>query len=895
MLAAASTDTGSRPGPADIAGLYDRRDDGYRAGVYESAYRPGLYVADRDEGRVVPQFLHLHPILIAWGRLAFASDSPAPVVVLVATLGLLAFAAVARRIWPRGPWAPLATSLIALSPVLIWTHRVPLSEGPMFLFALSAWLSLLRARDSGDHGDVQRALTLVGLMTWTRGNAWLFVPVVLLVGLARQRQFVGRRAFTAGPWPLLALFCTSVAVHVATGFPYVHDELMRRLPSSLRFGPVELVVTACLGAAIWLVVDLALSRAPHSSNPVAARMLAECPRLLALVAGCAITFYVAGRWSTEFVAPYSRLDPALPTLGGPVIVLAAIGALWTSLRWQPRPGGAWLVALASIPTMTLVLYAGRGLPKLELFYYARYLVPELLPAATIAAVAAVAHIHQLLKPRSKAAATATAAVLFAGLVWSVAGHLLAHPSTRFREFAEAETAVDWLDDHLPEDAIVIAGGEGWHHGHTHNQVGGALALGRGRTVVPYRSQEACYATLHELLISEPAHAGRDGPRVFVLLNEATHNYETNEARGDAQRTIAGFDDQLPPPFAARNVGVLELFVHGLTATRDRIPHRVTRHELRMALFEVVVDPSRAGEQDVWRLASAASDDGESLTLSEHRRSDGGVCLSATDPLVVTVPPAGPASADPTSVVLVAAPGTDENNHRWRVEADGQPLSFTTPKISPRARDTLGPYLLERRPQTLSILGVADLDAAGPCEHGTLSELRLLRHGAGALDQEPVDWAVSLTRQDDLGKPFVTSDWVAARSLNRFRPGTTPTPDISGMTMRLSGGESLGFAPMLLPAAGERPVDLVVTITGSQLAPGSRLRILADDSLLVELDPPDSREASWSSPPLAWSPTRATVRVRAELVGAHGEHWVGIRDIAFFARGQWIEATQVTVD
>ncbi len=895
QLAQAGREVSERSGPMDVLGLYDKRSAEGRSGRYESAYRPGLYLSDRDRGEVVPQFFHLHPTLLAVGRLV-AADAPGDalgtglIVALEALLALLAFAAVARRLWPRGVWSLLATALFCGSPLLIWTQRVPLSEGPMLCFGLAALLSLLRARSVPEamrRRELVAAALYLGFTAWIRGNAFIVAPVFMGILLFR------RRSGGVAPHILLAMLFSSLVVHSLTSYPYLYDEIIRQMPALLGDwdpSPGALIGCGAAGSALWLVVD---GRIGHSKRLMAWAHVGFpwSPRLMALAACSILGFYATVSWGID-TAPYGRLDPAPGLLGWPLVVLAVVGVLATSLRWSPGPEQAWLVAVASIPVMTLLLYANRNLPRLELYYYGRYLVPELLPLAVLGGTAAVRILTHRLKIRGVDLAKPMAAVVSLGLIWSVAGVLWTDPVTRLREFSGAQRAVDLLARSLPADAVVIAGGEGWHHGHTHNQIGGALALGHGRQLLPYRSQEATYSSLWEILIARGA-AGKPVPPVFLLINEASHNYR----RADG-RSIAGIDDMLPSPFVASDFGFLELFVHSLTATQDRVPTRITRHQLRMVLMRVRVDPLQRLKIERWTAADLPQIGGEN--------PEGPRCLDVDEPLEILVPFSTGQDRGPTSIALIAGPGSGRQNHRWRVEVDGRRLNFDAVGISPRARDTLGPVALETRPRHIKIWGspAGPKDPVSrkgrgstptPCAHGELAELRLSPPDRSQLEASKVAWTESIVPRDDLGQAFERSEWTAARSVNRYRPGTTPRPQISGLSMRLGAGPGLEFALIYLPGGGTQPMHIVVTLTESRVSAETRLVVFVDDMEVARLNPPDNAQGTWPSGPVLWTPTRSVARVRVELHGG-GEAGTGplrvdrrddqvfIRDVTFFTHG-----------
>src|SRR5690606_14293490 len=142
---------------------------------------------------------------------------------------------------------------------------------------------------------------------------------------------------------------------------------------------------------------------------------------------------------------------------------------------------------------------------------------ELLPAAALSATAGLeALVTRLAGPTGpldasrarRRVAGALGSLPGAGLVARAVAALLRHPPLGLREHAAAGEAVEWLAERIPSDAIVIAGGEGWHHGHTHNQVGGALAMGHGVEVVPYRTREDAWLSAWELLVAGPERRGQ---------------------------------------------------------------------------------------------------------------------------------------------------------------------------------------------------------------------------------------------------------------------------------------------------------------------------------------------------------------------------------------------------
>lgn len=885
-------------GTYDILGLYPIGDDAWRRDHYDGAYRPGAYLGDREAGEVVPQFFHLHPMLLAVAGATFGPQRATWVLPWLAALWLACLACCARRLWPRGAWAVLAVALVVGSPLAIWTARTPLSENPMALFEWTAVLVALRLRDSAARepcGDWLIAGCL-GLCAFTRGNALLLLPIVLALAWLRPRgPGVEVRASARAAWLLLGSLFASIVLHAATTYPYVHDELLRQLPN-VRLGPGGLVGVAGLGALVWLLVDRLAARLPGL-----ARVQRIVPRVLVL--GCfaaAMLWWVLERDSPPD-RPFSRLDAAPILLGAPLLASAGVGLIVLARRWRPGPEQFWLVALASLVPATALLYAPRQLPQLAFFYYGRYLVPELLPAAAFAATAGIAAMvawlagpqtnpERRLEPR-RLVAGAVGIIAALGLLGSSVRPLIEHPQLRLREYDGAGAAVRWLAARMPADAIVIAGGEGWHSAHTHNQVGGALAFSHGVSVLPYRTREDAWVTAWELLVAGPQRRGEPPPPVFLLVNEAARQATRRDDDGDAIR-VALLDDQLWAPFRVERASLLELFVHALTPVGDQLPTRVARHELRMGLLRLQVDPEALARIERFDFEQRPP---AGVRVSGGQHDDGRTCVSPERPLTITIP----RSASAAHVVVITEVANEPMSRRigeWSLRVDG--VEMSPPKgLLPRPRATLGPLPLslhgpDERPETLTIelLGVElSPDALGPesCRYGHVAAIVVLpreRSSVFALEPEQIEIA-TLEPPKNLGHAIVPTTWAAGRSLSRYRAGTTPTPELAGFALRLPAGESLTFAPIDLPLAElGRPcsLDVIVTLAGTTTEGESQLHVYAGEQRIGTVHPPPMRTGSWSAEPFVWRSDvdRAQLRVELESPTSGG---VDLRDVALLCR------------
>jgi hypothetical protein len=719
----------------------------------------------------------------------------------------------------------------------------------------------------------------------------LLLPIVLAVAWLRPRGPGSRAAYL-----VVAGLLISVIVHALTSYPYLHDELLRRLPGT-GLGPISLILIAVLGAIAWFVVDREF--APHRAR-LAASLTQVIPRLLA--AGLLVAF--ALWWSLRSHAPagrpYARLDAAPILLGVPLLLAAAIGAIVIARRWRAHARDVWLLALAAVVPCTALLYAPRELPVLAFFYYGRYLVPELLPVAALLATAALeAGVRALMGPdpsRFRRHAAAVSGMLVgAGLIVSSVGPVLRYPQLRLREHAAAGQAVSWLAERLPPGSIVIAGGEGWHNGHTHNQIGGALAMAHGVEVLPYRTREDAWLSAWELLVAGPSRRGHASPPVFLLVNEAAHQY----TRDDSAR-VALIDDQLWAPFRVERASLLELFVHALTPVPDQLPTRVARHELRMALLRLSVDPAALARIHSFALADPPA----GVTISGGYADDGQACVAPNKPLRIELP----RPDDARHVVLVTADADPRSTPRWTIQVDGRALAVEPPAgLRPHPRASLGPLPLPLpaanalgAPLVIEVTAPKLPDSArspGPCPWGRVAEIRTLPHERSTLvelDPDRIE-AVTLPPDQDLGQAIVPATWVPGRSLSRYRPGTTrsdgATPDIAGVALVLPANDTLSFAPIDLPldANGRvRELELIVTLAGTWTGEDAELRVFVDEHELGTLTPPAMRRGSWVGPALRFEPTRARASFRLELLAEHGS--VEVRDLALFVHTPGIESS-----
>ena len=397
--------------------LPDQRSrDVYRAGR-GSSVQPGLYHSPT-RGDYVFQFYHLHPLWMATFADWFGDRARFHALSFFGLLGVLGLALLAFELTGSRRAAFAAGLLAATNPLHVFFSRFPVSEAVALAFSSLGFYYLARAfrglrqgaPDAAAATLAALAAACVSLVFFVRITGFLYLPALApLFGLGVWLTLRNRPAWGR----LLIGFCAAVAalygVSVLYGFGYspgyarsVYD----RTFGSLLGDGWPLVVA---GAALLAVAGLAeVARDPH--RPAVRRFLARAAdprpwiRLASLVvaaalAGSLLQAYLIG--FTEHYADdarYQRFD----IVGAGAGIFLQSGAMGWLLYVSPwlagiavggmhRPPRRWPAALlyvfvAVCMAATLLLHV----PVIfQHYYYARYLLSEIVPYTMVIAVAAI--------------------------------------------------------------------------------------------------------------------------------------------------------------------------------------------------------------------------------------------------------------------------------------------------------------------------------------------------------------------------------------------------------------------------------------------------------------------------------------------------------------------------
>ncbi len=864
-LAAAAQALDERPGPADIVGLYPVDKRPYREGVYEGAYRPGFYLADRSEGLVVPQFLHLFPALLGMTRWSLPGALTPAINLFISALWLLTSFCVGLRVFRRELPALAWTATLCLDPLAIWVGRNPLTEPLDALLWMTALLCLLRKPSDRGRAPLAAAFFL-GVTAWLRGNMWLLAPIMLLPLLVPTRTpsktepatHDGVRETTLeardtgdAPFAVLGIWwflvVSSLTVHAISSFPYLHDEL-KRLALTTSLTPTKVVWGG--GVATVAIAAAATLRHARSSRATPSLRRGAGPHRMLFVSAFYLTIgaiLVRQMWLTSVpAAGLARLDLLWPAVTVPVLILAFVGGrrlVMTSAEPHPTLAGLRTEPLCVAMVMAIagqvILYALPTLPQTGLFYYGRYLLPQLLPLAYGLCVAGLFAIgHRITRMRIRRRWEAITCVALVG--W-VASPLVFSPIQRIQEHAASRSLLESIASQIPEGSVVIAGGEGWLRAHTFNQVAGALEMEHDVTVLPYRTREAAFATAMELMVDVPPSTSSAPPTVFLLLNESTKNRPSGPG---ARRAIV--DLNLPPPLHVEPQATYELFGHRLKRSAIARPTQALRNEIRLVLASVTLDPTATSRTFSVGSASAPV---------MRERKDGSVqCIQDDRGWTFRLPPM---DAGPQWLTLRVPPAQRDHAKAWRVLARTRVLDAATLKETRAERTTLGPWLLRAPPEQLTVVGAT----ASTCDEVLTSIVvsSLAPPATGPSVREGVPHHRITPPVSERGG-YGQTHWTTGYVFNRFRLGASASYTLDGDSITLRSGHPLRFPPSAL-ASGSYEVSL--TLKGLDALDD----VAAGGRILVELEGSEPLELALDDAPSAgvWTPTVGMVKLGRRAV------------------------------
>ena len=344
-------------------------------------------------GAIVPQFMAGLPMALSAGFWIGGARAAVFMGPLFGAVAVFVFGGLAARlVGPR--WAPAAALALGVSLPEQYTSRATYSEPLaqiLFLGGLALWIDAQRtdrgAADAGPWRSNWRSSThvlaaLTGLVLGITFLVRLDGPndILLVIPYAGILLVQGRRQ----AWPLLAGTVVGLVYGAVDGLvlsrPYLRTNISSVKPMVAAF----VILTALTGLAVMILLlrGRGLPR-PHPRIADAAMLL---PFLV--IAAFVIRPHVQKDWKKLQYAPIA-LHWVYWYIGGPVIVLGAVGAALLARRCLRGQSPVWVLPLLVFAwTITEFLYRPAITPHQP--WASRRLVPAVLPGLILLAAWAAA-------------------------------------------------------------------------------------------------------------------------------------------------------------------------------------------------------------------------------------------------------------------------------------------------------------------------------------------------------------------------------------------------------------------------------------------------------------------------------------------------------------------------
>jgi hypothetical protein len=351
---------------------------------------PAIWIENRDTQRIVLQFYHLWPALLASAFAAGGYTGLANLTPLCGVLAVLLVTLAAQRAFGLLAGA-LAGLLLATNMLQVWQAKYPSNETFTQLIVSGALLGIVVALQTGWRPAAGLAGLLLGVSYLTRPDSLLLI--LLAVGVGCVLIATGRFDARAG-W-----FAVGLLVALPYGFYQAYGSARRyTLANSVPDLPVVLAVI--LGA---LAVAMLLRRVALTAGRSARELLERRPvqrRLGMVVVGVAAFLLVLGFlrpwlfgpvWGDFRGRPVRTYDEAtlirlswFLTIPGFGLALAGL-ALVALRRWRASTWALILPALGLLP-----VYAYRAEVSARLMWWTRRFLPVILPGLVVLIASALA-------------------------------------------------------------------------------------------------------------------------------------------------------------------------------------------------------------------------------------------------------------------------------------------------------------------------------------------------------------------------------------------------------------------------------------------------------------------------------------------------------------------------
>lgn len=444
-----------------------------KVGSYEGTHLPGIYIKDFKKSEYVYQFYPLHPLWMAvTGKLMGEANCAYSLTFFsfLAIIGLY-FLGLALPGGTRFSSA-LVAILIALNPLHAFFSKFPVSEVVALGFSSLGFLYLVRYyKKVSDTAPKALYLALsaglFGCMFFTRITGFMYMPVFYFLFVATliwEKRANVRKQLSLFFLTVFGLYALSIGYGLIYSYPYCHD-IYQVSFSKIFHSSWETSIYYTVGAAICLLLIVwafgkSLTRIFEKNQILKiARENVNVIFCLALAGILVLSFYKA--YQLGFTDQYSKIRWGVGGLGWSSInysnIIVAIKYLspmgfavflWGVLVVFPGKKDVSWIALMLFLCMFWYLGTVMRFVTPYQYYYARYLLTELIPYTLLAVSLVLGSFFQ------KGRLSKTIAVF---LAISISGYFLYFTAFQFTGGSAdgAYAAIKEIDEFVHEDDLLF--------------------------------------------------------------------------------------------------------------------------------------------------------------------------------------------------------------------------------------------------------------------------------------------------------------------------------------------------------------------------------------------------------------------------------------------------------
>lgn len=381
-----------------------------RPGRYEGQYVPGVYIEDHEKNEYVFQFYHMHPLWMSIFGKMFGDANRTYSLVFFSIISIIAFYYLAFEITGSIKLATLVAGLLVVNPLHAFFSKFPVTEIVALGFSSCALLYLVKYYRAVDDQVRRRTYLIIsaflfGGMFFTRISGFMYIPFLLFLLvyiLNSDTKSAVKKEISLYILASLSVYSLSVYYGLKYSYPYSFDIYNNSFNSVFKGGQFVYVMYGVVAMAIlvfWATV--------HKIRNGYSKLIDVLYRLfemllpvlfIAVVAAAMFKVYQLGftdrfnehpwyakRWhisgSGWGVLAHSSLYVLTKYLSPFIVVLFAFGLFYKNKRDKVIYDLLLVFLFGFLLHFAFLLWV---IPYQ--FYYARYLLSEILPYSMLFAI-----------------------------------------------------------------------------------------------------------------------------------------------------------------------------------------------------------------------------------------------------------------------------------------------------------------------------------------------------------------------------------------------------------------------------------------------------------------------------------------------------------------------------